>query len=369
MGRDDRRDRDRERGRQQRPRDSRKIRKRDSYSSSSSSSSISTRSSEADRRRKRKEKRDEKGSKWGLTSAPDAVPPPEAFGKTAETARSLYLAGTSKQLERSSLHDEIHLSGNTARIAMMQKLQVRDQGPGIKQYIPTVGVAPLVQPHQQKKKTTNPLMDGDCSFDRGYARKPTAKPVVREELPKHPAEKQPSAKRKVVLLVPSDKCGILIGKAGKNHAALEAKYGCTIVIPNMDTSAQAKITVSGNAISVEGAKRDIELMVGIQITKTFSDTLESSNVISLTNMVLDPDDLDEEIVNSVRSECARFGTVKNILVYDERQNNGQLVTMILVQFASPDEAQAALKVMDGRRFDGRVVACVCYSEDEFLKIL
>eukprot|EP01060_Flectonema_neradi_P035495 TRINITY_DN6548_c2_g1_i1.p1 TRINITY_DN6548_c2_g1~~TRINITY_DN6548_c2_g1_i1.p1 ORF type:complete len:366 (+),score=61.75 TRINITY_DN6548_c2_g1_i1:41-1138(+) len=363
MGRSDRRDRERHRGR-----DQRKVRKRDSYSSDSSSSSSSTRSSEAERRRKRKEKRENKGSQWGMTSAPEAAPPPEAFGKTAETAGSLYLAGTSKQLERSSLHDELHLSGNTARIAMMQKLQVRDQAAGVKQYIPSVGVAPLVQP-QQKKKTTNPLMDGDCSFDRGYARKPAAKPVARAEPPKHPAEKQPSAKRKVVLLVPSDKCGILIGKAGKNHASLEAKYGCTIIIPNMDISAQAKVTVSGNAVAVEGAKRDIELMVGTQATKTFSDTLVSSNVISLTNMVANPDDIDEELVDSVRSECVRFGTVKNILVYDEHQNNGQLLAMILVQFSSPDEALATLKVMDERRFDGRVVSCVLYCEDEFLKIL
>ena len=55
----------------------------------------------------------------------------------------------------------------------------------------------------------------------------------------------------------------------------------------------------------------------------------------LRNMV-GPEDLDEELESEVTDECGRYGHVKRVIVYQEKQSeddNAEVVIKIFVEFA------------------------------------
>ena len=55
----------------------------------------------------------------------------------------------------------------------------------------------------------------------------------------------------------------------------------------------------------------------------------------LRNMV-GPEDLDEELESEVTDECGRYGHVKRVIVYQEKQSeddNAEVIVKIFVEFA------------------------------------
>lgn len=57
-----------------------------------------------------------------------------------------------------------------------------------------------------------------------------------------------------------------------------------------------------------------------------------------------------EIKEDIRDECAKLGQVTNVVLYDQEQDG-----VVSVKFADPESAQACIKLMHGRSFDGRTV--------------
>jgi len=60
-----------------------------------------------------------------------------------------------------------------------------------------------------------------------------------------------------------------------------------------------------------------------------------SNVMVLRNMV-GPEDLDEELESEVTDECGRYGHVKRVIIYQEKQSeadDAEVVVKIFVEFS------------------------------------
>lgn len=57
-----------------------------------------------------------------------------------------------------------------------------------------------------------------------------------------------------------------------------------------------------------------------------------------------------EIKEDIRDECTKLGTVTNLVLFDQEPDG-----IVSVKFREPEAAEACMKLMDGRSFDGRVV--------------
>jgi HIV Tat-specific factor 1 len=57
-----------------------------------------------------------------------------------------------------------------------------------------------------------------------------------------------------------------------------------------------------------------------------------------------------EIKEDIRDECAKLGQVTNVVLYDQEKDG-----YVSVKFADAESAQACIKLMHGRSFDGRTV--------------
>lgn len=57
-----------------------------------------------------------------------------------------------------------------------------------------------------------------------------------------------------------------------------------------------------------------------------------------------------EIKEDIRDECAKLGQVTNVVLYDQEKDG-----LVSVKFADAESAQACIKLMHGRSFDGRTV--------------
>lgn len=78
-------------------------------------------------------------------------------------------------------------------------------------------------------------------------------------------------------------------------------------------------------------------------------------VVILTHMFT-LQELDEDpaalldIKEDIRDECAKLGEVTNVVLFDQEEEG-----IVSVKFATPEAAEACVRVMHGRSFDGRTV--------------
>ncbi|XP_077544432.1 poly(U)-binding-splicing factor hfp isoform X3 [Haemaphysalis longicornis] len=89
-----------------------------------------------------------------------------------------------------------------------------------------------------------------------------------------------------------------------------------------------------------------------------------SCVVVLRNMVA-VEDLDDELEAEVTDECGRFGTVKRVIIYQERQSeddNADIVVKIFVEFSQAQESASARDALNGRFFGGRLVRAELYDQ-------
>jgi len=57
-----------------------------------------------------------------------------------------------------------------------------------------------------------------------------------------------------------------------------------------------------------------------------------------------------EIKEDIREECAKLGTVTNVVLFDQEPEG-----IVSVKFKDADSARACINLMHGRSFDGRTV--------------
>lgn len=91
-----------------------------------------------------------------------------------------------------------------------------------------------------------------------------------------------------------------------------------------------------------------------------------TRVVLLRNMV-GPGEVDAELEDEVASECAKYGTVTRVLIFEitEPDFPATEAVRIFVQFERPEQATKALVDLDGRFFGGRVVHAGFYDEERF----
>ncbi|RKO89275.1 U2 small nuclear ribo protein auxiliary factor 50 [Blyttiomyces helicus] len=93
---------------------------------------------------------------------------------------------------------------------------------------------------------------------------------------------------------------------------------------------------------------------------------EETRVLLLLNMVtpeeLANDDDYQDILEDIKDECGKFGTVSDVVI---PRPPSPSVGKIFVRFANPDQCGVALRALAGRKFAERTVVTAYYSEQKF----
>ncbi|XP_058196937.1 DNA-damage-repair/toleration protein DRT111, chloroplastic [Rhododendron vialii] len=93
-----------------------------------------------------------------------------------------------------------------------------------------------------------------------------------------------------------------------------------------------------------------------------------TRVLLLRNMV-GPGEVDDELEDEVGSECAKYGIVTKVLIFEITEPNfpSDEAVRIFVQFERAEETTKAVVDLEGRFFGGRVVKATFYDEEKFNK--
>lgn len=92
-----------------------------------------------------------------------------------------------------------------------------------------------------------------------------------------------------------------------------------------------------------------------------------STVMVLRNMV-GPDDIDDDLEGEVTEECGKFGQVKRVIIYQERQgeeDDAEVIVKIFVEFREVPEMNRAIQALNHRWFGGRKVSAEVYDQERF----
>ncbi|KAG5447325.1 Poly(U)-binding-splicing factor puf60 [Clonorchis sinensis] len=87
-------------------------------------------------------------------------------------------------------------------------------------------------------------------------------------------------------------------------------------------------------------------------------------ILILRNMV-GPDDCDDELENEVKEECCNYGSVDRVIIYQELDENGELIIKIFVVFQDSESVDRAIASLNGRYFAGRQVVAEPYDLEKF----
>ncbi|XP_066915151.1 poly(U)-binding-splicing factor PUF60-like isoform X1 [Clytia hemisphaerica] len=93
----------------------------------------------------------------------------------------------------------------------------------------------------------------------------------------------------------------------------------------------------------------------------------ASAVIVLRNMV-SVEEVDEDLEEEINEECSRFGEVKRVIIYQEKQGeeeNAEVIVKIFVEFSKSEEAEGAQSALNGRWFGGRSIQCHVYDDVKY----
>ncbi|XP_013855927.1 poly(U)-binding-splicing factor PUF60 [Austrofundulus limnaeus] len=94
---------------------------------------------------------------------------------------------------------------------------------------------------------------------------------------------------------------------------------------------------------------------------------QQSTVMVLRNMV-GPDDIDDDLEGEVTEECGKFGRVKRVIIYQERQgeeDDADVIVKIFVEFSEAAEMDRAIQALNNRWFGGRKVLAQVYDQERF----
>ncbi|XP_077367899.1 poly(U)-binding-splicing factor PUF60a isoform X2 [Festucalex cinctus] len=118
-----------------------------------------------------------------------------------------------------------------------------------------------------------------------------------------------------------------------------------------------------------GPRTEEELQQGAHSdpSRVADDINKISRVMVLRNMV-GQDDIDDQLEGEVTEECGKFGQVKRVVIYQERQgedDDAAVVIKIFVEFNHTAEMNRAVRALDRRWFGGRKVAAEAYEQERF----
>uniref|UniRef100_A0AAQ5Y238 RRM domain-containing protein n=1 Tax=Amphiprion ocellaris TaxID=80972 RepID=A0AAQ5Y238_AMPOC len=94
---------------------------------------------------------------------------------------------------------------------------------------------------------------------------------------------------------------------------------------------------------------------------------QESTVMVLRNMV-GPDDIDDDLEGEVTEECGKFGQVKRVIIYQERQgeeDDADVIVKIFVEFLEASKMNQAIQALNQRWFGGRKVSAEVYDQERF----
>ncbi|XP_034412090.1 poly(U)-binding-splicing factor PUF60a isoform X3 [Cyclopterus lumpus] len=94
---------------------------------------------------------------------------------------------------------------------------------------------------------------------------------------------------------------------------------------------------------------------------------QESTVMVLRNMV-GPHGVDDDLEAEVTEECGKFGRVKRVVIYRERQgeeDGADIIVKIFVEFSEAAEMNRAVRALNRRWFGGRKVIAEEYEQDHF----
>lgn len=80
-----------------------------------------------------------------------------------------------------------------------------------------------------------------------------------------------------------------------------------------------------------------------------------------------PGEVDDDLEGEVASECAKYGSVTRVLIFEITEPNfpADEAVRIFVQFERAAESTKALMDLEGRFFGGRTVRASFYEEERF----
>lgn len=87
----------------------------------------------------------------------------------------------------------------------------------------------------------------------------------------------------------------------------------------------------------------------------------------LRNMV-GPEDIDDDLEGEVTEECGKYGQVKRVIIYQERQgeeDDADIIVKIFVEFCEAMEMNRAIQALNNRWFGGRKVVAEVYDQERF----
>lgn len=106
------------------------------------------------------------------------------------------------------------------------------------------------------------------------------------------------------------------------------------------------------------------------IKESIISKLRHSTLIGVANIFyfqVGPGEVDDELEDEVASECAKYGTVTRVLIFEITEPNfpAEEAVRIFVQFERSEQTTKALIDLEGRFFGGRVVHATFYEEERF----
>ncbi|XP_057544913.1 DNA-damage-repair/toleration protein DRT111, chloroplastic [Amaranthus tricolor] len=149
-------------------------------------------------------------------------------------------------------------------------------------------------------------------------------------------------------------------KAGQGLGKLE--QGITTPLMAKKTDRRAGVIVNASETKQQQQQQQEKKVKGVNINGP------PTRVLLLRNMV-GPGEVDDELEEEVGSECAKYGTVTRVLIFEITEPNfpSNEAVRIFVQFERPEETTKALVDLGGRFFGGRVVQATFYDEERFSK--
>lgn len=81
-----------------------------------------------------------------------------------------------------------------------------------------------------------------------------------------------------------------------------------------------------------------------------------------------PEDIDDDLEGEVTEECGKYGQVKRVIIYQERQgeeDDADVIVKIFVEFCEATEMNRAIQALNNRWFGGRKVVAEVYDKERF----